>query len=82
MHWSIARARLSLPLACLATACPLSCAACLAWLAQSAPPPFKDDIDAENQGEEPRRRTGRRRDDPIIWSFIKNKLILPCLEST
>jgi len=33
----------------------------------------------EDQGGEPRRRTRRRRDDRIIWSFIKNKLILPYL---
>jgi len=38
------------------------------------------EIDGEDQGSSAGRRTRRRRDDRIIWSFLKNKLILPYLE--
>jgi len=39
------------------------------------PPEREDDIDGEDQSGKPCRRARRRRDDAIIWSFIKNKLI-------
>ena len=42
--------------------------------------PVDAEDQGEDQGEESRRRIGRRRDDRIIWSFIKNKLILPYLD--
>jgi hypothetical protein len=63
------------PAPCLAAGRPLSCGP----LGQRAASARKELIDAEDQGEESRRRA-RRRDDRIIWSFIKNKLILPYLD--
>lgn len=34
----------------------------------------------QDQGRKPRSRARRRRDDRIIWSFIKDRLILPYLD--
>jgi hypothetical protein len=38
------------------------------------------EIDDKDQGRRTDRRTRWRRDDRIIWSFLKNKLILPYLD--
>jgi len=41
------------------------------------PAACEDSVDGEDQGSAAGRRARRRRDERIIWSFIKNKLILP-----
>jgi hypothetical protein len=72
LHWCVALPASAPPLACLAAARPLSCAA--------SNLPAKERIDAEDQGEESRRRARWRRDDPDHLELIKNKLILPYLD--
>jgi hypothetical protein len=62
--------------ACLATSRPLWSGAFQTGRLHS-----EGDRNGEDHGRETRRRTRRRRDGArIMWSFIKNKLILPYLD--